>query len=411
MEEKKYVKSSSGKIVWAVLLGVGVVLGAVLWRLLGDGGEAVAEAPRRGGDERGAVAVEVAPVERRNLRETRSFTGSLEAESRFDVVARVGGRILQLELDLGDRVERGRVVARLEDDEYRHQFRQAEAEMEVAAAKIVEAESDLRVAERELERMRVLRGRDIAAESELEMAEAQLGAAQARLRVTRGIFSQRKAGVETAQLRLSQTEVRAPWEGPGEERAVAERFAHEGGYISANDRLISLVNLRTLRAVVFVTERDYGLVQVGQEAAVTVDAFPGESFSATVARMAPVFDVSSRQARVELEIDNEGERLAPGMFARVRMGLREVPDASSVPLDSLVRRNGREGVFLIEGDGDVARFVALELGIRAGAFVEVRSPELQGTVVTLGQSQLTDGQEVRVIGAGTGVVGAVRAAR
>jgi HlyD family secretion protein len=396
----------------AAVLVAAVVLGAVVWRLVVDGGEAVvAEAPRRGGGERSAVAVETASVARRDLRESRGFTGSLEAESRFEVVARVPGRILQLDLDIGDRVERGQLVARLEDDEFRQQLRQAEAEMEVAEANIAEAESDLRVADRELARIRVLRGRDIAAEVDLEMAEAQRSAADARLRVARGVFSQRQAGVETAQLRVSQTEVRASWEGAGEERAVAERFAHEGGYVSANAPVVSLVNLRTVRAVVFVTERDYGLMRVGQEAEVVVDAFPGESFPARVARVAPVFDTSSRQARVEVEVDNKGGRLAPGMFARVRMGLREAPDVPSVPLDALVRRNGQEGVFLIDPAENVARFVALELGIRAGAWVEVRSPELIGAVVTLGQSQLTSGQAVRVIKAGTGAGGNVRAGR
>lgn len=374
------------------------LVGAVIWRL-GDGGNGDGEgsSPRQSrGDD--SVAVEVKPVERRDLQETRGFTGSLEAMSSFDVVARVPGRVIDLKVDLGDRVERGQLVARLEDDEYLQQLRQAEAEKEVAEANIEEAESDLLVAERELERIRVLRGREIAAESELETAEAQLSAARARLRVTRGVLAQREAAVDTARLRVSQTEVRASWDGPVEQRAVAERFVSEGANVSANDSLLTLVNVGRLRAVIFVTERDYRLIRVGQEAEVATAAFPGETFPARVARVAPVFQAGSRQARVELEVENEDELLAPGMFVRARLQLREAPDAVAVPRDSLVRRDGREGVFLVEdADEGVARFVPIEIGIREGALIEVRSPDMSGAIVTLGQNQLNSGTKVRVV--------------
>lgn len=384
----------TGKIIAGVL--VAALVAAVIWRLW-ESGESGAPGGG-GGRSAAAIAVETAPVERRDLRETRGFTGTLEAESGFDVVARVSGRLLSLDYDIGDRVERGVVVARMEDDEYVQALRQAEAEREMAEANIGEAESALLVAERELERVRALRQRDIASEADLDAAEAQLQAARARLRVARATLAQREAAEATARLRLSYTEVRASWEaGPGE-RAVAERFVSEGANVASGEPLLSLVNLRTLRGVIFVTERDFSLVRAGQEAEVRVDALPGKVFPARVARVAPVFQAGSRQARVELEVDNSEERLGPGMFARVGLRLREAPNAIAVPLDSVVRRSGEDGVFLVDGEENRARFVPVELGIRDGLLVEVRSPELSGTIVTLGHDQLTDGAAVRVVG-------------
>lgn len=385
-----------GKVLLSIVIAL-VVL-AVAWRFWRGGDAAADGAGGRGSGGRGApVAVQVSGIERRDLQETRSFTGTLEAESRFDVNARLAGRLMSLEADIGDRVRRGQVVARLEDDEFVQQLRQAEAEKEMAEANLAEAESALLVARRELERARVLRERQIAAEADLEMAEAEMLAAEARLKVARATVAQRTAALETERLRLSYTEVRATWQAEGEERAVAERHVTEGSLVSANEALLTLVDLRTLRAVIFVTERDFPFIRPGQSAQVSGASLPGRSLPGRVARIAPVFQAGSRQARVEIEVGNEEELLNPGMFARIRLQLRRSSEAIALPIDSVVRRDGRDGVFLVEENR--ARFVPVELGIRDGDLIEVLSPSLTGRVVTLGQNQLTDGAPVQ-LGAG-----------
>lgn len=393
----------SGKVVLGLVTVV--LAGVVAWRFVvddGPGGGAVSEEAAVD-----AVAVETGLIERRDLRETRVFTGSLEATSHFEVVARVPGRLMSLEADIGDRIGRGELLARLEEVEFVQQLRQAEGERQVAEASIAEAESERLMATRELERIRSLRERKISSEAELETAEAEVRAAEARLRMAEGTLAQRAAAVAMAELRVSRTRVTASWEGEGEDRVVAERLVDEGAYVTADQSLLTLVGLRTLRAVIHVTERDYALIRPGLPAEVRVAAFPGEVFPARVARVAPVFDAASRQARVEIEVFNEEERLVPGMFGRVGLKLREAPGAIAVPRDSLVRRGGREGVFLVDREEGTARFVPLELGLTDQTFVEVRSPEISGRIVTLGQGQLTDGARVRVVdGAGAGTASA-----
>src|SRR5690606_1749118 len=122
-----------------------------------------------------------------------------------------------------------------------------------------------------------------------------------------------------------------------------------------------------------------------------------------VLRLAPVFAESSRQARVEVEVPNPSRRLKPGMFVRVDVVLDEAAAATIVPLAALVRRAGRDGVFLVPArEEHVAqvRFVPVRTGIVAGERVQVDALDattLEGLVVTLGQQLIEHGSRVRVV--------------
>ena len=377
----------------AILLAL-VLVGAVGWRLWETRPEEESAGASR---DRGAVAVETAPVDQGLIRDLRVFTGTLEAASRFSVAPKVSGRLLRLEVDIGDAVSRGQEVGRLDDDEFVQQLAQAEAELEIANANVAEAASARLVAQRDYERVRALRQRDIASESDLDAAEAQLRAAEARVKVAEATVLQRRAALETARLRLSHTRVTADWTGGGEIRLVGERFADEGGTLSANEPLFSLLDIDTVRAVIFVTERDYGRLRIGQRAALRTNAVPGRSFEASVARIAPQFRENVRQARVELSLENQDRLLKPGMFARLEIELGREEDALVVPIDSLVRRNGVTGLFWVDREESRARFSEVETGIRDRSRIQILQPVITGEVITLGQDQLVDGAAVRVV--------------
>jgi len=347
-----------------------------------------------------AVAVEVSAVERDTIRNLRTFTGSLSSRFRFDVVAKVGGQLASLEVDIGDPIERNQVIARLDDEEFVQEVAQAEAELEVARANLEEAESSLELAERERDRVRALRERRVASAADLEAAEAKVLAERSRVRVADATIKQREAALRAAELRLSYTKIVARWESGGDVRVVGERYVDEGTTLTANEPIVSLVDLQSLRAVIQVTERDYPRIEIGQDGTVTTDVLPGERFEGAVIRRAPQFRESSRHARVELDVPNPEGRLTPGQFVRVTLELGRVEDAVVVPRDSLVRREGREGVFLVGSgeEGDEARFVEVGTGYIEGGRLQITEPELSGDVVVLGQDQLADGTPLRVVG-------------
>lgn len=379
-----------GWIAAVAVIGAGVGL----WWWQQQGGAPAPGAARGPGAER-AIAVEAAPITRGSIQSWSTFTGSLTPAAQFDVAARIAGRLEVLEADLGDTVEQGQVIARLDDEEPTQELEQARAELAVARANVLEAQASLEAAERSLQRTRELREQRVASQSELDAASTEAQAQAARVELARSQVMQREAAVRSAEIRLSYTTVRAIWQGPDAVRVVGERYADEGTLLQANSPILSLVSLNPLRAVVFSTEADYARLRIGQEVSVRSDALPGRTFDGEIQRLAPVFREASRQARVEIRVPNPDGMLKPGMFVQARVLVDARDDATIVPTDALVERDGRTGVFLIDEDNR-ARFQEVDTGIEEDDFVEIRRPAISGQVVTLGQHLLSDGLRVSV---------------
>lgn len=386
------------------LLGAGLALFLLVltYWYLGSGDEPGAGTPAAGA--RGAAAaVEVSPVEMGGISERRAFTGTLQPASRFDLAARVGGRLLVLEADLGDVVEHGQVVARLDQEEYRLEVLQAQADLEVAAAGLVEAESSFATRRREYERALSLRRQGVASEAELDTSLANYRAQEARVQVAAAQVSQRRAALAAAELRLSYTEIKADWQGDDQQRVIAERFIDEGSLLAANTPIFSLVGIDHLVAVAYVPERDYPRLAVGQAVAVRADAIPEREFAGVLARLAPVVREASRQARLEVDVANLAQVLKPGMFVRLEIELERRDEAVLVPRAALVERGGRQGLYLADPETGTASYVAVKLGLQERERVEILEPPLAvGTlVVSLGQHLLSPGARINIF-AGTG---------
>lgn len=382
----------------AVLLCL-ATLPACQW--LSDEGAAGAE---KAAPQRAPVPVEVGPVEHGPITLRRTLSGTLEAAAAFVVAPKVGGRLTGLDVDLGDTVTRGQVVAHIDDDEFVQAVTQAEADLAVARADQVEATSALEIAERALKRVESLRGEGVTSESQVDAARAGELAARAHVEVTRARVTRAEAELASARIRLGYSRVTADWSGGDDQRVVAQRWVDEGETVPAGAALLSIVELDPIVGVVFVPERDYARIAVGQTARLVTDTHPGRAFEGRVTRIAPVFRSSTRQARVELEVENADEALKPGMFLRATLDLEHVEEATIVPYDALAERDGRTGLFVLDPDGRTVRWREVEVGVREGARVQVsvasseaRAGEgLSGKVVTLGQELCDDGATVRV---------------
>jgi RND family efflux transporter MFP subunit len=340
--------------------------------------------------------VEVAQIQRGPITLQRTFSGALEATAEFVVAPKVSGRVERLGVDLADTVKRGQIVAELDNDEYLQAVVQAEAELEVAKANLVEAGSALEIATRGFRRNEKLRQTGVASESQFDAAKADQLAKQAQLEVARAQVTRAQASLETAKIRLGYTKVSADWTGGDRQRVVAERYVDEGETVSANTPLLAIVELDPITGVIFVTEKDYTRLQRGQAASLTTDAYPGELFQGRIERIAPVFRQATRQARVELIIENPQYRLKPGMFIRATVVLDRVAEATIVPEQALTTRNDRTGVFVIDEDNLTVAWHEVKVGIREGERVQVQGKGLTGRVVTLGQQLLDNGSRITI---------------
>lgn len=407
------------------VIGVCVLLlggiGSLAWLRSGAG-----EAPgSRGGAS--AAAVEVAPVEIGRLEGRRTYSGALEARSLVTIAPKVAGTVVGLPVDLGDVVERGRVIARLDDAEFVQDAAQAEAELAVARARLAEAQSAAEIAARDLGRTEDLHARGIASDAQLDTARAEELTARSAVAVADAQVARARAARQAAEIRLGYATIRAEWDvgqgaaGAGERRVVARRWAEQGDTVGANTPLLTVVDLDPITAVFYATQRDYGRLAVGQAVRVASEAFPGEAWEGAIERIAPVFDEASRQARIEVRVPNADLRLKPGMFVTAAVVLEVAEGATIVPVAALTRRDGRDVVFVLEEPGAdggqmTVRAVPVRLGVSGGGRVAIEVEEAaegesgaggvalgEGSmVVTLGHQLIGDGSPVVTPQAGGG---------
>jgi RND family efflux transporter MFP subunit len=345
---------------------------------------------------RGPTPVEVTPIEIGTIAKERRFSGSLEPTSQFVVAPKVSGRISGLQVDVGDPVRRGQEVALLDDDEYQQAVAEAAANVAVVEANLAEAKSSLDNVRRELARTQTLHDRGVASESRLDTVQAEFLAAEAAVNVAEANLARQRASWRAAEIRLSYTRVTANWSAGDDERVVAERFVDEGATVAANTPLLSVVELDPALAVIQATEVDYPRLRIDQPARLETDAFPLAVFTGRVVRVAPIFRQASRQARVELMVDNPEGRLKPGMFVRVTLELDRAEDAAIVPALAVTRRRDRTGVFVVDEAGPTASWREVTVGIESGDRVQIQGDARSGRVITLGQQYIEDGSPIAI---------------
>lgn len=383
------------KKFWIVLLIAMIALGG--WIAYKTVEKANREAGRvRAGS--GAIPVEVVNARRINMRDRRMFSGSLKPWSIYDVAPKVSGRLEMLAFDIGDPVRHGEVIARIDDLEYRQQYDQAAADLEVAKAQEKEAAAVFELRQKEAARQEQLDKNSIGSKAQLEAAQSALLSQQATHMMTEAEVERRTVALANAKLRLDYATIAADWnENRETPRFIGSRYVDEGTLLQVNQPIVSIAEIDRLRAAIYVIERDYPFLHAGQTAEITTDAYPGQTFYGKIDKISQVLQENSRQAYVLLEIPNADRKLKPGMFVVVHLEFGTHENAVAVPKSAVLNRNGREGVFLLSPDRTRAQYVEVQTGIRVDDMVQIIEPEIKQMVVTLGNHLLSDGVAVTAV--------------
>ncbi len=178
-------------------------------------------------------------------------------------------------------------------------------------------------------------------------------------------------------------------------RVVGERLVDEGSLVQPNAPMLTLLDIRSVIAVIYVTEKDYIRLREGQPAHATTYVYKNRSFTGRVVRVAPLLKDTSRLARVEIEIPNQDLSLKPGMFVRLRVEYARHPKATLVPRIALVQRETGSGVFRIDPKKKTAHFIPVQLGVQTPQFSQLLTP-LKGQVVTMGYHLLREGSKIQL---------------
>src|SRR5512133_251711 len=271
----------------------------------------------------------------------------------------------------------------------------AQAQVTSAQNGVTSAEAALATAQASLKQTQ-----DGATEEELRIAQAQVAGAESALALAsspyrtadfeaaRAGVAQAQAALDAAELGLGETRVLSPVDG-----VVADRMQSEGQLVGLSAPIVSIVSSE-VELSLGVEEAQIGSIAEGQQAEITVAAYPGQAFPAKVAVIAPTADPKSRTFQVKVRPVTSDGRLRSGMFAQVRIVTAEKGSALVVPREALVTRGGTSSVFVLKGDSVEAR--AVRTGMVSGGSVEITSGLTAGEeVVTSGQSDLRDGDKVK----------------
>lgn len=317
----------------------------------------------------GPVAVDIARVVEQPLDVQLSLPGELVAFESVALHARVAGFVKSVAVDRGSVVQRGDVLATLDAPEIVAQRAEAQSKLQAATAQVAAARAKAEADQVTFERLKtasatpgVVAGNDVAvAEKSAEASRNQVVAAEQQVEAAR-------QAAQAVQELEGYLRVTAPFAG-----VVTERNVHPGALVGpgAGDAqpMLRVVDQRRLRLVAPVPEAYTAALSRGASIPFTVSAFPGVTFTGTVARIARAVDVTTRTMAVELDVDNADGRLASGTFCQIRWPLRRTAPSLFVPTASVASTTDR--IFVVRIREGKTEWVDVTTGLTAGPLVEV----------------------------------------
>ena len=321
------------------------------------------------------MPVEVTPVTVQRVFDRFEGVGSIEALEAITVVSEIDGAIKALPFQEGGFIQRGGLIAQLDD---------AQLAAEVSRAEALRAQSKATY-----DRVKSVVDQGAGAPQDLDDASAALKVAQANL--------------ELAEARHAKTRIVAPFDG-----IIGARKVSVGTFLRPGQAIADLANIDEIRVTFSAPERFVARLTPGAEVEVSTTAFRGVSQKGKIFVIEPVVDPLTRSARVVARVQNPGRRFRPGMSANVAAVLGERPTALTIPNEAVFGSGDQSFVFIVKPDSTVVR-VPLMLGTRMPDVVEVVSGLQAGmTVVRAGHQKLFDGGKVVPMPSGAQAGGAAK---
>jgi RND family efflux transporter MFP subunit len=359
------------------------------------------------------VAVAAAAVESRPIDRYLRVTGSLMADEQAEVSAETTGRIEATPVERGARVEKGSLLVRISSAETAAQLQEAEANAGQIEARlglspgqpfdstrvpdVMNAKASLEWAEAEFKRIESLLGQKVVSQAEYDQRRTQVEAARQQYKVAQNVAAQQYRSLEAARARVAlarksvaDTSIRAPFSG-----LVAERTVSVGDYVAKGTRVATIVRIDPMRVELTVPEQSISLIKVGQAVRLSVDAYQGQTFVATVRFVSPSLKADQRALTVEAIADNKDGRLKPGLFATAFLQQPASAPALLVPVSAVETIAGTSRVYVITGDKVEEHIVTL--GETVGTQIEITSGVAKGDrVVAEPKGRVRDGAPVAV---------------
>ncbi|WP_375759627.1 efflux RND transporter periplasmic adaptor subunit [Corallococcus exercitus] len=363
----------------------------------------VASAARRAPTVRVAEVREPLPGEQQT---ELSASGYVDSRRRSVIAPMIAGQLVKVDVEEGEAVRQGQVIARLDDRDARVVLERAEASVQASEAQLAASEAQALNAERTTRRTRNLARQGVIPHAQLLDVETAGRATRESLHLAQAQLAVAHRAREAARLQLSHTVVRAPFDG-----TVSKKLANEGAVLAPAaltgtnlGGIVELVDLHALEVEAEVSEEQLSRIRIGQPALIFLDALPERAFPGQVATVRPAIDRSKATATVLVRFQSVPQGALPDMGSKVSFLRQPLPpealDARGqpprVPASAVVRDKEGDAVWRVE-DGRLAR-QPVRVGERVGDEVSLTQGPGAGTqvVVAPDPKRLRDGQRVKV---------------
>jgi RND family efflux transporter MFP subunit len=369
---------------------------------------------KQGGNAPAAKDVKLLRVEDRSMEIVISVTGTLAAYEEAVISSKIAGRITSIAVDLGSFVRKGQVIAQLETRDAQLRLQQAEAALAQARARlgldptassenvvlentgtVRQARAVLDEAKANRERMAALLQQGVIAKAQMDQAEAaykvalsQYQDAEEEIRNRQAILLQRKSEVDIARQQISDTSIKASFDG-----VVQVKTANLGEHVSSGTPIATVVKIDPLKLRAEIPERESARVRSGQQVRVTAEG-DATIYTGIVKRISPAISAQNRVLIIEAEVRNSGQ-LKPGAFAKADIVVDTNSLTVAVPASAIISFAGIDKVITVQEGKAVEKPVTM--GRRSNDWVEILSGVKAGEAVVAEPGNLATGQPVNVI--------------
>lgn len=343
------------------------------------------------------VSVETVSVAERKLDISVSLPAQLLPYESVDIYPRVTGFLDSIRVDVGSRVRKGEELMRLSAPELVAQRSQGEAAVHAAESQLATAQAKFASDQGTYTHLAAAaKTPGVVAQNDVLVAEQTVAADKGAVSAAEHNVNAARDALRSVAQMESYLTITAPFSG-----VVTMRNLHPGALIgpaagqAGVQAIVRIVDTNRLRLIVPIPEAEVGEINQGQSVAFTVQAYPGETFHAPIARIAHDVDLSTRTMHVELDVQNAKERLAPGSFVTVAWPVRRATASMFVPATSVT--GDQQHTFVIRVRDGKAEWVNVQTGQTVNGELEVFGDLHSGDqVVRIATDAIRNGQSVNV---------------
>jgi RND family efflux transporter MFP subunit len=307
--------------------------------------------------------ISVVTLQPANVPDLVEAVGTVRAAQSSDLASQMMGNIVEIRVHEGDHVQRGQVLAVIDESQPRAAVDRATAADIAAQQQLVAADSDLALAESTLKRYQNLYEKKSVSPQEFDEVKARQQAARARRDMAQAGQGQAQAALAEARTSLDYTRIRAPFDG-----VVTEKKADTGTLASPGMTIFTVEDVRRYRLEATVNENDLRYVRTGQQVSVVIDALDNTGLEGKVVQIVPAADSASRSFLVKIELPTDLQ-LRSGLFGRAQFS-RGQRQALLIPRSAVVERGQLQGVFVLD-QNRVASLRYVTVGKSSGSDIEV----------------------------------------